>query len=123
MLLEVTDLRQIPGDPRRRWFNSEHLDLFIWYDPQDQPIGFQLCYGKPEHERALTWWSPELFSHMRVKAEGRYPAPILVPDGVFDAPRVAEIFEKESRDLPRALVEMVQERLLQYPAGEEMPPV
>ena len=40
-------------------------DLYVWYDDGEMPIGFQLCYGKDNAEKALTWLRPERFSHMK----------------------------------------------------------
>ena len=54
-LVEIIHVRQVPGDPRRRWFSSDDMDLIVWYDDSDAPIGFQLCYDKLRSERALRW--------------------------------------------------------------------
>ena len=54
MLREIA-ARQVPGDPKRRWFTSPRIDLFVWLDEHDSPSGFQLCYDKESREHALTW--------------------------------------------------------------------
>lgn len=74
MLREIPDVLQIDGEPRRRWFQSIAIDLTVWYDAQDRPTGFQLCYdrGKPQAERALTWNAPASYRHIPVDdGEGR----------------------------------------------------
>jgi hypothetical protein len=30
MLSEIPEARQIRGEPRRRWFTSESMDLYVW---------------------------------------------------------------------------------------------
>jgi hypothetical protein len=122
MLREIPGTRQIRGEPRRRWFSSEFMDLYVWYDTAGDPLGFQLCYGKPSAERAFTWFRPGNFSHMRVDKGGREGAdgggkgtPLLVLDGLFEAPAVAREFERECRDLPAELVALVAAKIDEYP--------
>ena len=120
-LIEVVQVRQVPGEPRRRWFVSRDLDLIVWCDGSDSPIGFQLCYEQGRPERALTW-KPELgFVHMAVD-DGetdvglRYKGtPILVSDGYFDANWVSDLFSEESAQLPPEIVEFVATKLRQHP--------
>src|SRR5262249_52903563 len=65
-LIEFENVRQIPGEPRRRWFTCEDLELVVWCDESDAPIGFQLCYKNGGSEYAFTW-KPECgFSHKRI---------------------------------------------------------
>ncbi len=122
MLREITSARQIAGEPRRRWFWSDALDLIVWYDDQSQPTGFQLCYGKgePRSERALTWNAPARYSHMAVDdGEGRafrYKAtPILIPDGTLDVRNLSDAFVRESAELPSEIVIFVVSKLGQHP--------
>ena len=53
-LTEIPEVRQIPDEPRRRWFRSDDLDLIVWCDESGAPTSFQLCYDKPRSEHALT---------------------------------------------------------------------
>jgi hypothetical protein len=118
VLREIAETRQIRGEPRRRWFNSEFMDLYVWYDSVDVPLGFQLCYGKPDFERALTWFRPDNFSHMAVNhggQESRGQTPLLVLDGVFEAPAVGAAFSREARGLPGDVAGLVLEKLAAYP--------
>lgn len=111
MLREMPHVLQVAGEPRRRWFQSIALDLIVWYDNQDRPTGFQLCYdrGKPLAERALTWNAPASYRHLAVDdGEGRpfrhKATPILVPDGTFDTATVCEAFVRQSTELPMEIV-------------------
>ena len=122
-LRELPDTRQVADEPRRRWFNSPHLDLIVWFDGADKPIGFQLCYDKLDNERALTWREGRGYDHRAVDdGEAITPAqhkatPILVADGAFDCRRVKAKFEAESAEVPEALRRFVLERLDRYPGG------
>ena len=119
MLREISETRQIRGEPRRRWFNSETMDLYVWYDNDDSPLGFQLCYGKPDRERALTWFRPASYSHMRVDTGG--PAsqgrgtPLLVADGLFDPAAVSAQFARLGAELPPDIISLVAARLDAFP--------
>jgi hypothetical protein len=125
MLQEILHVRQIAGEPRRRWFWSADFDLIVWYDDQDRPAGFQLCYGKgePRTKKALTWNAPANYSHMAVddgeSRSFRYKAtPILVPDGAFDARHVSDAFIRESAEMPSDIVSLVLAKLRQHPESE-----
>ena len=63
LLRELADIRQVPGEPRRRWFSSPDLDLIVWLDDADTMLGFQLCYDKSRGERALTWRADRGYDH------------------------------------------------------------
>ena len=122
-LREVTDTRQIPGEPRRRWFCSADFDLIVWFDEgEERPIGFQLCYDKLIGERALTWREGRGFDHAGVDSGEGMPTkykgtPILVADGVFQQDRVLATFEKVSGELPANIREFVNDMLARYPNG------
>ena len=122
VLREVADTRQIPGEPRRRWFSSPELDLIVWVDTDGEPLGFQLCYDRARRERAFTWRTGRGYHHAAVDAgenpPGRYKGtPILVADGAFDKPRVAALFAGASVEVPRPIRELVARHLENYPEG------
>ena len=62
MLREIPKVRQIEGEPHRRWFTDDHFDLVLWDDESRQIVGFQLCYDKHDGERAITWKEDSGFS-------------------------------------------------------------
>lgn len=120
MLTEILDVRQIPNEPRRRWFRGDDLDLIVWCDDAGVPTGFQLCYDKLLSEHALTW-TPELgFLHTAID-DGedigiKYKkTPILIADGSFDANGLSDRFAAASAQLPREIVEFVEGKLRQHP--------
>jgi hypothetical protein len=119
MLTELANVRQIAGESRRRWFSDEYFDLIVWYDERDRISGFQLCYGKPENEHALTWREEGGFTHHAVDGGENKPGkqketPILIPDGAFAHRAVAEKFEAASGRLEQDLKKLVREKLSAY---------
>jgi hypothetical protein len=119
MLKEIRKVRQIPGEPRRRWFTSHDMDLVVWLDGADQPVELQLCYDKGRAERAFTWKPGAGFTHTAVDdgetGDGRYKAtPILVADGSFDAARVGGLFLDDSTYLPGDIVRFVTDKIDDY---------
>jgi hypothetical protein len=119
-LAEISAVRQIPGEPRRRWFRTDDLDLIVWCDEAGAPTSFQLCYDKLRSERALTWTPDRGFLHAAVDdgedvGLGYKATPILVAGGRFDANRVGDRFAAASAELPREIVEFVGNKLKQHP--------
>lgn len=120
-LREIEAVRQIPGERRRRWFNSEHLDLYVWFTWWGAPTKFQLCYDKPRMEKALTWSREFGFEHEKVdsgETEGlrHKEAAVLVPDGAVDARHVADIFAEAARSLPPRISGFVMDKLNSHPS-------
>jgi hypothetical protein len=119
-LVEIQNVSQSAGEPWRRWFVSDDLDLVLWCDESVRPSGFQLCYDKGRAECALTWQPVRGFSHMAVddgeRVGGKYKAiPILVADGLFPANRVAACFADESAEVPPEIADFVNTKLQQHP--------
>lgn len=118
MLREVRDVQQVAGEPPRRWFFSNQQDLWVWFGEDGVPVAFQLAYGKYRNERAIRWKSGEGFVHRRVddgeSADVVKQAPLLVPDGAFEAEKVIARFLEISTELPRDIVEFVVARLREH---------
>ncbi|HEU0186302.1 MAG TPA: hypothetical protein VFR06_00255 [Gallionellaceae bacterium] len=117
---EQLNVRQIPGEPRRRWFSSKDFDLIVWLDDDQRISGFELCYDKQHREHALVWNRASGFRHMAVddgeQRPGKYKAtPILVADGLFDGRRIHAAFREASRALPSEISETVLRALEQHP--------
>ena len=123
-LRELPDTRQVPGEPRRRWFHSLDLDLIVWFDDADKLIGFQLCYDTERNERAITWREGRGYDHSGVDSgetpggvPGYKATPILVADGAFDTRRVLDEFLGASNEIPDDIRSFVAKRLERYPEG------
>lgn len=100
MLREIKNVRQIPGEPSRRWFNCEEMDLIIWHE-LGTIIGFQLCYDKKEEEKALSWKAETGLVHEKVDngelRDGHYKAtPILIQNGKYNVENIRINFLKYS---------------------------
>lgn len=115
-LREIRNVRQVPGERRRRWFTSEAMDLIVWIDETWAPVAFQLCYDKGPNERALTFSADGALTHEAVddgEASARpYKAtPILTSGGSFDPVRVKRLFDEASRSLPKPILALVNATL------------
>jgi hypothetical protein len=122
MLAEIEKTRQIPGEPLRRWFSDEKIDLIVWYSSQGAIIGFQLCYREWPQERALTWLSGRGFAHNRIDDGERRPdrhkmTPILLPDGDFEKQPVLKSFERRSQTIDPSIARIVITAIRAYPNG------
>jgi hypothetical protein len=116
VLTELSTVRQIKGEPRRRWFKSASEDLIVWYAEDGSIFGFQLCYDRPVSENALTWLPQTGFTHNRIDdgenvglAHKRTPA--LMTDSTLDARALSNKFEKISGHLPDKVTAFVFEKL------------
>jgi hypothetical protein len=95
----------VRNDYKRIWMSDDYFDLIVWYEPSNAIYGFQLCYGKPESERALTWLKTRGFSHAKIESGEDDPeanrTPILLPDGSFPISEVSREFRQRSERLPK----------------------
>lgn len=106
------NVRQVPGEPRRRWFADEYFDLIVWLEPDGRVWGFQLCYDRGFKPRALTWTAAGGYKHSGID-EGepcggaQKASPVLVEDGRFDARGIAARLEKAATGMPPELAGFV----------------
>jgi hypothetical protein len=121
LLREIRNVRQVPGELRRRWFTSETMDLIVWMDESAGPTHLQLCYdkGRRRSERALTWKHGSGYTHTAVDdgemGNGRYKStPILVADGDFNTERVNKLFLKDGAHLPADIIDFVAAKIQEY---------
>lgn len=117
MLKEVLNVRQIPGESRRRWFSGQNMDLTVWFDNSGGIIGFELCYEKGKNEHAVRWKQGDEILNWKVddgeNRPGRYKeTPVLLSDGLFEAKKIPRLFLKASRGIDRFIVKFVY-RILQ----------
>jgi hypothetical protein len=121
LLHEITSVAQLPSQPRRRWFQDEDFDLFVWQAEDGRLVRFQLAYDRRSAERVLTWDQERGYGHHAVDdGEGRgamqpKASPVLVADGVFDAQAVADRFRAHSGGIDPAVVAFVEARLRACP--------
>ena len=117
MIAEIRDVRQNPGEGYRRWFRDDKFDLIVFYPSaeREEISGFQLCYGRENGERVLTWLKSRGYRHNRVD-DGEIPyhnkmSPILVKDGVFDPDSVLEEFLEAALQVDGEIIEVVKDRI------------
>lgn len=119
MLCEISPVRQVKGEPGRRWFSSDYFDLILWYENDGTASGFQLCYDLGRVERAFTWRDPDHFTHLGVDSgEGRAlrhkGTAMLVPDGGFDAAGIGARFRRENAAVPEDISALVLGKIAAY---------
>ncbi len=113
MLKEILVVEQNDLSLKRRWFESDYFDLFIWQDPGGAFASFQLCYDVELNERALVWNGAEGFYHDGVDTGG-IQAPILVRDGKFDSGTVVPRFEREAAQIPADVRDFVLAKMREH---------
>ena len=116
MLVEIPKVKQLQGEPRRRWFSDASLDLFLWYDEEDTIIQFQICYDKGPEEQALTWHHEKGLMHHQVDdGENRSfrmkSTPIMVTSSEFDTSKISSKFQALAAELEYGIVSFVLSRL------------
>jgi hypothetical protein len=120
-VLTYEPIRPVANDLDRRWISDDYFDLIVWYEPDRQIHGFQLCYDKLRRERALTWTHQRGFRHSAVDTGEHTPTtnqtPILVAGGAFPVERVKAEFIARSSLLPIELRELVLLRIDHYKAS------
>ena len=121
MLYEIKGIRQYEGEPNRRWFFDNEVDLTVWFDTADGIVGFQLCYDKTQDQYALTWREDSGYQHNRVDdgesigSIGRFKGtPLLFMNGHFDRQRIANIFAEKSQDIPKQIRKFVSDKIASF---------
>jgi len=117
-LREIRIVQQDDPSLRRRWFESDYFDLFIWQDLSGAFVKFQLCYDVERNERALVWSQPGGFHHDGVdhgESEPGHPqTPILVSDGKLDSGTVVPHFKREAADIPAEVRDFVLAKIREH---------
>lgn len=118
MLREIRNVKQY-GAFRRRWFNDEQLDLFVWYDARGQIAGFQLCFDKKTRERALTYSEEKGYSFDEVNANHSawdMSSPVLVRAREFPRARLLAELGARGAKLDSFLFTYLKEKLEAFPS-------
>ena len=119
-LREIPEVRQVPGEPHRRWFTSPTLDLFVWCGESGIPVGFQFTYDKGRRERALTWKPGRGFAHDEVDdgesfSKSQYKAaPLLVADGKPDIEKILHLLAANEAGIPSEIVSFLTAKMREY---------
>lgn len=115
MLREIKHVKQERGTGRRRWFESEGLDVVVWLERDGSVNGFQLCYDLGKGEHALTWRFGSGFAHSSIDSGDDSPfanlTPVLSPDPHVPWAEVARLFELRSATLESPLRRLIHDQL------------
>jgi len=119
MLKEAKNVRQIEGEPRRRWFDDEYFDLIVWFEKNDSIWGFQLCYDREYKPRALTWTKKDGYKHTGIDdGEGSggmmKESPVLVADGLFNTRTTGQKLEAAAGGLPTEIKDFVLKKVYDF---------
>lgn len=66
MLREQPHVSQHRGEPRRRFFFDDYLQLYTWTDSQGRVVAFELSYDVWREARAFRWQLGCGMEHYRV---------------------------------------------------------
>lgn len=118
LLNEVVNPRQHSGEPRRRLFWDEYFLLCVWFDHQDNPLGFELSYDLAGDCRALRCMPGPDVEHYAVD-DGesrtlRKATPILRVDHSRIDHAIASDFRDRSRSIDPEIARRVHEQIERY---------
>lgn len=69
MLREIHRVSQRSVERRKRWFQDEYFDLYIWQIASGDVVELQLCYARgTSKERALSWRRGAGYDHALVES-------------------------------------------------------
>ena len=129
MFREITVSKQADDGPKRRWYQSDYFDLFVFYYRHSERadvkadrefVGMQLCYDIRRKQRTLEWKKAGGFSHFIVNkgsdtmADHGSSASLLQQGGAFDANTVVDRFVRDSSTLPAIIRQFVLQKLSEY---------
>jgi len=117
-MLKEFSARQTQSAHLKRYLCDDYFDLFVWQDAEGEAFGFQLCYDKPGHERALTWMKTSGFSHAAIDSGEEDPtancAPILKNEKEFPADIVYREFAVRAYGIDPRIQALVLGKLEEY---------
>ncbi|MEM7146053.1 MAG: hypothetical protein AAF591_13025 [Verrucomicrobiota bacterium] len=122
MLREIRCVRQVPGEPFRRWFRSEAIDLFVWFGKAGEVVGLRFCYEDGGKEGAVSWWEGGSVEHRGIDDGERGPGcfkqtPILAGNAGLLDERVVRLFATESEQMDGELAMLVGAKLRESARG------
>lgn len=116
MFREIKQVRQIQGEPTRRWFTADLLELIVWLEKEDIILAFQLCYEVDGDPKALTWDSRSGFlcsgvddGDIRFGKHKR--TPVLVANGKFNKREILTLFNSKCEGLPKEYIRFVTSKI------------
>lgn len=118
MLREISAVRQDREELRRRWFQDEYFDLFVWIAPDGGITAFQLAYDRGGKERVLGWDRNAGYLHRHVdggeESVFQKMTPLLTGAGRFPRHAVIAQFDARSGGLEQGLRRFVRDKAARY---------
>jgi len=118
MLREIVISRIQDGVHFRRWYQDERMDLFVWFNDEDDIVRFQLAYDKPRSEKAIDWKHDRGFTHSRIDDStdpSHHPgSPLMISGGVFAKKRVIAEFRERATNIEPRVATFVLATLIAY---------
>ena len=138
MFREINVSKQAESGPKRRWYQSDYFDLYVFYIRHSERadkyadrefVGMQLCYDIRHNQRTLEWKKDDGFSHHAVSKGGGdtlsdhgASSALLRKGGIFDSAKVIDRFMQDSSTLPGLVKTFVLKRLAEYAKMSAPPP-
>ena len=115
MLKETKSVRQIPGEPFRRWYTDNKTNLIVWLE-EHRVVGFQLIVPDGETQAVFTWHEGRKVTVTSLDdGEGNmgHPkmTPILSKAHAVDRMAVSQHFKAVSAELPPGLSHLVEQKI------------
>ena len=115
MLKELKSVRQIPGEPFRRWYTDNATNLIVWLD-QYQIIGFQLIVPNGDEQAVFTWQEGRAVTVTSLddgeECIGRLKmTPILSKAHAVDRLAASRHFKAVSAELPPGLSHLIEQKI------------
>ena len=66
MFIEIKKIRQNRNEGYRRWFTSDDMDLFVWYDDKCRVSSFQISSRDGAGEYLVNWSENNGLTYSRV---------------------------------------------------------
>ncbi len=126
-MYEISHVRQVPGERRRRWFSSQEFDLVVTEDGSGQPRAFELYYDIYSAEQGGVLCREDgALLHCGVDASrgpGGSPATGMIVSRrtVFNAHHIIPRFLDRAAHLPPGIVAWVSEKLHRLASMSEVP--
>lgn len=120
MLREIRrGVAQRSVERRKRWFQDEYFDLYVWQDLQGAVLELQICYERGRtNERALVWKRGHGYAHNRVDSGDSIATvrntPLLVQGGKFGGWKVRGRLAEAISSLDPPLASFILEKVKDY---------
>jgi hypothetical protein len=115
-LREYRYVHQAPGEPRLRWFLSDYFELFVWFDDDELPCAFRLCYDRGYQEHAITWERNKPRIRHQAIDDGKtpvcFPRSLIIAGASAPFPKsITDRFGAASGEIPKEIRALVLDEL------------